>query len=387
MTLLGTVLDHRSDQEPFVARISTNPNLPKPMRSTEALLLDDEGDGDYTGFRAVFVRHGDQATTPHIVLPPDLHYLGAEDVVRYNPHTGNFRALYRRSSPNNSLLVTERCNSKCLMCSQPPRDIDDSYVVDALMEAIPLISRATPAMGFTGGEITLLQDRFIGLLRATKNYLPDTRLDVLTNGRLLSYLQYAQKIADVGHPQLILCIPLYSDVDTLHDFVVQAKGAFDQTTRGIINLARVGVATEIRVVIHQQTYKRLPQLAEFIARNFPFVAHVALMGLEMTGFTKANLEALWVDPVDYRSELSEAVEILSCAGLHTSIYNHQLCLLPEYLWAFARQSISDWKNIYMPECDGCSKMRECGGFFASAPLRYSSNIKAFIDEGHRYAVK
>jgi len=263
------------------------------------------------------------------------------------------------------------------MCSQPPRDIDDGYIVDELLAAIPLISPQTECVGFTGGEATLLHDRFIDLLWATKNYLPNTRLDVLTNGRLLSYLQYAQKIADVKHPELVLCVPLYSDVDTLHDFVVQAKGAFDQTTRGIMNLARVGIATEIRVVLHKQTYARLPQLAEFIARNFPFVAHVALMGLEMTGFTKANLEALWIDPVDYRAELSEAVEILDWAGLRTSIYNHQLCLLPEHLWRFSRQSISDWKNIYMPECDGCSKMKECGGFFASATLRYSGSIRTF----------
>jgi hypothetical protein len=34
----------------------------------------------------------------------------------------------------------------------------------------------------------------------------------------------------------------------------------------------------VRVVIHALTYRRLPQLAEFIYRNFAFAAHVALMG-------------------------------------------------------------------------------------------------------------
>jgi MoaA/NifB/PqqE/SkfB family radical SAM enzyme len=87
-------------------------------------------------------------------------------------------------------------------------------------------------------------------------------------------------------------------VDGLHDFVVQATGAFDQTLRGIMNLAINRVPVEIRVVVHKLTYERLPDLAGFIARNLPFVSHVALMGLEPTGFTKSNMEALWIDPVD-----------------------------------------------------------------------------------------
>jgi len=39
MTVLGMTIDHRSDEKSFVARITTNPNLPKAIRSTEALLL------------------------------------------------------------------------------------------------------------------------------------------------------------------------------------------------------------------------------------------------------------------------------------------------------------------------------------------------------------
>lgn len=380
MTVLSASLPYRADQARFVARLTTNRNLPNVLRSSEALLLEHDEDVDNSGFQAVFVKNG-KSESSHIGLPAEFDYLAAEDVVRFDPRSGDLRVLFRKSAPNNSLLVTERCNSKCLMCSQPPRDIDDGWIVDDLLKTIPLIPRSTPAIGFTGGEITLLGDRFITLLRAMKNYLPDTRLDVLSNGRLLSYVQYAQRIAEVGHPSLTICIPLYSDVDSLHDFVVQARGAFDQTVRGIMNLARVGVRTEIRVVLHQQTYRRLRQLAEFISRNCPYVAHVALMGLEMTGFTKANLEALWIDPVDYQKELSEAVEILDCAGLFVSIYNHQLCLLPQNLWQFSRQSISDWKNIYLPECENCTKRRECGGFFASAPLRYSKHISPFLFSG------
>jgi len=127
-------------------------------------------------------------------------------------------------------------------------------------------------------------------------------------------------------------------------------------------------------VIHKQTYERLPQLAEFVARNLPFVEHVALMGLEMSGFTPKNLDVLWIDPADYQSQLEEATLSLAMRGMAVSIYNHQLCTLPLSVWPYARKSISDWKNVYLDVCEGCGVRQFCGGFFQSARKRHSAHI-------------
>ena len=151
----------------------------------------------------------------------------------------------------------------------------------------------------------------------------------------------------------------------------------DETIRGILNLKRYGQKVEIRIVVHRQTYARLPELAEFLVRNLTFVDHVAFMGLEITGFTRANLESLWIDPANYQTELYRAVSFLADSRMHVSIYNHQLCILDKRLWPFARKSISDWKNEYMPECEGCREKENCGGFFASARIRYSDYIRPF----------
>ena len=43
--------------------------------------------------------------------------------------------------------------------------------------------------------------------------------------------------------------------------------------------------------------------------------HVALMGLENTGFAIANDALLWIDPIDYRNGLAEGVERLVAAGV------------------------------------------------------------------------
>jgi His-Xaa-Ser system radical SAM maturase HxsC len=313
-----------------------------------------------------------------MILPDAFEYLGDGDVVRLWPGSGEIRVLYRRSSQFNHFLLTERCNHYCLMCSQPPKDIDDGWIVDDVLAAIPLIDPGAHEIGFTGGEPTLLGDDLFRILRAMKSWLPRTAVHILSNGRRFADLEFTKTYADIGHPDMMCGIPIYSDVSTIHDYVVQADGAFDEALRGILNLKRQGQKVEIRVVIHRETYDRLPQLAEFILRNLTFVDHVALMGLEITGFTRANLNTLWIDPAEYQPELYRAASFLADSRMRVSIYNHQLCLLDRRLWPLARKSISDWKNEYMPECDGCIEKANCGGFFASAMIRRSAHIRPFL---------
>ncbi len=261
------------------------------------------------------------------------------------------------------------------MCSQPPKDVDDRWIVQDVLATLPLIDRSAAEIGFTGGEPTLLGDDLFAILRTAKAYLPETAIHILSNGRRFADREFTRRYASIGHPDMMVGIPIYSDLSTVHDYVVQADGAFDETIKGILRLKEFGQKVEIRIVVHRQTYSRLPRLAEFIARNLTFADHVAFMGLEITGFTRANLATLWIDPVDYQRELYSAVSHLADSRMHVSVYNHQLCVLDRRLWSFARKSISDWKNEYMPECVGCQQQLNCGGFFSSAKWRYSDHIR------------
>ncbi|HEX2122604.1 MAG TPA: His-Xaa-Ser system radical SAM maturase HxsC [Thermoanaerobaculia bacterium] len=303
-----------------------------------------------------------------------LAYLDDGDVVAVDPN-GFVRTLYRRASRHNFILATEQCNSLCLMCSQPPKPEDDSDRLAEHLRLIDLIDPATEELGITGGEPTLFRDGFLELIARCRERLPATALHVLTNGRLFFYRPFAEKLGRIAHPDLVLGIPLYSDIDTRHDHIVQAPGAFEETVIGLQNLDRHDVRVEIRVVLHALSIPRLPQLATFITRNFPFACHVALMGMEMFGLVHRHLGELWIDPADYQRELIAASGILCDAGMNVSLYNHQLCVLDPKLWPLARRSISDWKNVYLPECDGCSVMNECGGFFQSGTKIRSAHIR------------
>ncbi|WP_408591834.1 His-Xaa-Ser system radical SAM maturase HxsC [Novosphingobium sp.] len=381
ITLRGRSIEFNSAAKalgPVTIRISREPQRPRAMAAREAFLI--SSDHIPLGFK-YYLAPSDwegvlPTAAPSALLAAEFDYLDDGDVIALEPGAGVIRTLFRKKVAYNSFLLTERCNNYCLMCSQPPRDVSDGWIAEEILAALPLIDRAAAEICFSGGEPTLLGPKFLELVRSAKSYLPNTALHILSNGRSFAQESMARDLANIQHPDMMLGIPIYADLAHVHDYIVQSDGAFDETIRGILNLKRHGVRVEIRVVLEQPTIPRLTALAHFLARNLLFVDHVALMGLEITGFTRANLEQLWIDPVDYQKELLQSVGILDRSGMRVSIYNSQLCVLDPSLHRFARRSISDWKQEYMPECHGCTLQAQCGGFFSSARLRYSRAIRA-----------
>jgi len=390
LKLHGRSLDAVSvtSEAPFIARLCRIPQLPSPARSTEVLLVESAKVPLPSGFRAYFLRYSGawvSETRDVYRLGDEFAYLDHGDIVRIEPQRGSLAVLYRRASRSNTLLVTERCDNYCTMCSQPPKQRDETGWLEELQHVISLMSPETREIGITGGEPGLLGQRLIDLVDRIRCFLPRTAVHILSNGRSFADADLARAMAKLAHPDLMIGIPLYSDLSEIHDFVVQARGAYDQTIRGILNLKRHGIRVELRFVVHRDTYRRLPDFARFVVRNLLFLDHVALMGLEHIGFARANLDALWIDPLDYQAELTEAVEIFHHAGMAVSIYNHQLCVLPVKLWAFAQSAISDWKNVYTEECTRCAVRYECGGFFASSVNRPSRGISAVAEKGNDVA--
>jgi His-Xaa-Ser system radical SAM maturase HxsC len=310
-----------------------------------------------------------------VCLDGRFGYLAAGDVIAFDPGSRRFRVLFRHASKHNSFLVTERCNHYCLMCSQPPRNVKDGWIIDEIASCIDLIDPATESIGFTGGEPLLERGRFLELLVKMRDRLPDTAVHVLTNGRAFAEDAIATAWAEIRHPNLCAGIPIYAAVDHIHDYVVQVPGAFDETVLGILRMKDKGQQVEVRVVLHAITAPRLKKTCEWFARNLPFVDHIALMGLENTGFALANQESLWIDPLDYADALTSGVQMLKAAGVPVSIYNLPLCLLDRSVWDVAVQSISDWKNAYLPICNGCEVRSRCSGFFSTGRMRSSRGIR------------
>ena len=270
-------------------------------------------------------------------------------------------------SNDNALFVTGQCNNHCLMCCQPPVKKDD---IDFFYEkSIRLIDSAPielPTIGITGGEPTLLGERLFDLIAYVRKRLPNTHIQILSNGRRFADGAYAERLAQVAERMVIVGVPFHSDSPIIHDRIAGAKNAYNQTLIGLYNLAANDIDIELRIVLTKQNHQRLPQMARFISKNLAFVSTVAFMAMEDIGYTIKNRDLVWIEPLDYITELQQAVIYLSQLEFDVSLFNLPLCLLPEVLRPFAKQSISDWKNYYLPICDNCIAKQKCCGFFSTS---------------------
>lgn len=299
--------------------------------------------------------------------------LNDNDIVTIEPD-GRISVVFDINSHHNAIFVTELCNSNCIMCPQPPLKQEDGKL-DLNLKYISLIDRNTKSIGITGGEPTLIGTDLFLILSAINDRIPKASISLLSNGIRFNNYKYAQLFSQSVKQDIVVDIPLYSDIDTIHNSIIRTN-SFYKTINGIYNLAKLNVKIGIRIVIHKMNFDRLPELAEFIYSNFPFVYHIAFMQMEPIGYARNNIDDLWIDPIDYNDFLERAVLNLHYREMRVSIYNSQLCILPEKLRCFAVQSISDWKNIYIDDCVDCSSKAICPGFFASAKETHSRGIMA-----------
>ncbi|WP_025136972.1 His-Xaa-Ser system radical SAM maturase HxsC [Achromobacter sp. DH1f] len=286
------------------------------------------------------------------------------DIVSADPERSEVTVLYRESDVHHSLQLTNRCNSYCLMCSQPPTLQDDAWMVEETLDAIRHLTVSPQVLGLSGGEPLLLGPHLRTVLDSVGFQHPGTRVELLTNGRLLADLDQSHALLNGLSTPVTWLVPLYGHADFLHDFVVQTPGAFEQTLSGLLNLQRYSQPIQLRIVLIRPVLETLPALCTFIGRNLPFVKEVALMACEPIGFALANRELCEVDLLEWQESLQQASHQLARHSVPFLFMNAPLCALPRALHAYAHRSISDWKKVYAPACDACQMKSNCSGFFS-----------------------
>jgi len=297
------------------------------------------------------------------------------DIVWLDGRSRRIRTLLSRKSTANTLLVTERCENRCVFCSQPPNEKPDAELY--VRAALAILNFNTDEyVGISGGEPTYNERSFRHLLRTLKDYGNKTRLHILSNGRRFSDLSFAKDIADLVEDREVLWgIPLYGHRRGLHDELVAANGAFEETIQGLINLGETGQAIELRIIPTQMNLLNLANIVKFVATQFPSIRIISIMNLEPKGWARKNFGDLYVRVADQNKHLCAAIDAAATAGREIRLFNYPLCLLDIDLREYSCKSISDWKNYYPDECTECKLLDECGGFFASATGQFIEKLE------------
>ncbi|MFB6265906.1 MAG: radical SAM protein [Candidatus Nanohaloarchaea archaeon] len=165
-----------------------------------------------------------------------------------------------------SILLGYECNQNCKFCyCRHKRDNDyGSLGTEAVKQKLDEgRERGSTFVDFLGGEPTIRND-IIELVKYADDVGYET-ISLTTNGKIMSYEQFAEKIIDVGLNHMIFS--LHGHKAELHDYLVQFEGAFEKLKQGVQNAVEYGgddFYICINTVILQQnldTLHRIPETA------------------------------------------------------------------------------------------------------------------------------
>jgi len=303
--------------------------------------------------------------TPNIMLISSFWRLHEGDLAFIDFEKGLFEIAWRSQSSSNSVLITEQCNHRCLMCSQPPKPTDDfnwRVKLDLLAEVLP---ENSDVLCLTGGEPSLYLDKLAAPV--SRLIQKDIRgVSILSNGALLRRSNIRTFAEAVDPHKILWCIPLYSHLPSIHDQIVASNGAWYKTLEGMQNLHEEGFAIQVRFIPLKQNQLGIAEYLEFINSSLSFVQQLVIMGLEVTGYAVGNLSDIAPDFAHVTQELHKAEVLLRRLPMEVNLFNLPLCLLPTSLHRYSVNSISDWKNFYPQECDACDLKQSCAGFFSTS---------------------
>lgn len=297
---------------------------------------------------------------------------------------GNCIKLYDTTSLDNAIIVTNACNSNCIMCPTPEiiRKDGKTLPYDALANIIRHFPSDACHLTITGGEPFLMGRRLFDFFRILKEKFIDTEFLLLTNGRIFAVEDYVALLKETLPNNTIIGIPFHGYNPQTHDMVTQSPGSFRQTFFGVKRLLKQGFRIEVRIVVSLLTINYLDEIAKMIIEEFPTVYSVKIMGLEMLGNAAKNKDKVWVSYEVAFNKAQEAINNLIYAGIDTGLYNFPLCSVKKEYWGIYCKSISDNKVRFAEKCTECTVRDACGGLFAGSSRMASKDVKPFIKNGN-----
>ena len=298
------------------------------------------------------------------------------DVFEINTN-GTLYLCYSDKSIDNVILVTNKCNSNCIMCptAETVRKGDEEYSANELISIARHFPDDAKHITITGGEPFIIKKGMFDLLAFLRDHFPCTEFLLLTNGRAFCSQEYVSLFQQTSPQNIKLGIPIHGHTSELHDYIAQVKGAYKQTFLGLKHLLSIGAKIELRIVVSQLNAKYITEIARVICSDFKSVDSVKIIGLEMTGNAAIHRDAVWIGYKEAFESSKNAINIMIKSGIDVGLYNFPLCSVKREYWNMCEKSISEHKIRYASECDFCSVKDACGGIFSGTLNLAKSDIR------------
>ncbi len=271
------------------------------------------------------------------------------------------------------------------MCTTKPKGkkYDDRNTEEVIKDLERGIKQGFKRVEFTGGEPTIRED-ILELVKRAKD-LGYGDIGLSTNGRMLSYNDFAKKIIKSGVRRINFS--LYGPRAELHNAITRTPKSFQQTIQGIKNVQKLpNTNVIVNTVVSQLNYQQLTQIGELLSSLE--IKFFNILDLIPDGYAKDFYKTLVVKTNDLSFALNNLSNILDKFNLIT-FFDFPLCFFkPElrddsrttFITAEGRKTSAqqvgyrprrfekEKGNIYLDIhkerieiCQRCRFFKECGG--------------------------
>ncbi len=283
-----------------------------------------------------------------------------------------------------------KCNNSCLFCIDKfNRNIPDKTTKEVKEEILRAKKMGKIRLSLIGGEPTIRPDIF-DLIKYAKKVGFESVL-ITTNGRMLSYLDFAYHLIKSGISEVVFSI--HGHQPKIHDFLTQSPGSFNQIIKGIENLKKlrfnkIGANT----VITNKNYRYLADIAKILYKYQIKRAEFIYVIVRDKNLFKE------LTPLVSRSAgyISEVLDLGNRYGLNWHLLNPPLgCYFSQYFDSSIRYGDSRDEKLILPtpkgriyyqlskekiinyvktdKCKKCSMRKKCQGIRRSYLDYYGDN--------------
>ncbi|RLG70456.1 MAG: hypothetical protein DRO07_00130 [Candidatus Iainarchaeum archaeon] len=286
------------------------------------------------------------------------------------------------------ILMNWQCNQRCIFCSVGHKLVSDGSIKpwNEIKKDIDFAKkRGANIISFSGGEPTIRKDLFKAIEYANK--LGFDVIEIQTNGRMLKYREYVEKIVDLGVNRVLVSI--HAPNAELEDFLTQVKGSFEEKVQGMKHLEELNIEKRTSTVINQYNYKVLPEMARFLLKFKKNTKSYHLNFAIPDGFAKQNFNEMVPRMSEAAPYIKKACDIMLKKDGKPFLHNIYPCILPEHTSLMSELTKTDTiligpkfktdiqKNRYKyrskgPECKRCKYYLLCVG-----PFKEYTKVRGF----------
>ena len=282
------------------------------------------------------------------------------------------------------------CNSHCHFCIDlNKRDLPDKSTGQIVAEMVQARGEGVEYLEIIGGEATIRGD-FLPLVRTARK-LGFRDIVVVTNGRMLSYPEFARETVEAGVTDIVFSI--HGPDAKLHDDLTFAPGAFDELLRGVANVRARGLKRVFaNCTVVKQNMARLPEIGRLLLKLD--IHHVEFIFVDPTyGGAYSNFKGLVPRISEAAPFMRETLDLGRAHGIFDWVVRYvPLCHFPDYLeqiseirevatfrtrhWApdFRNEDVGPSRQAAGREkterCAGCSLYDSCEGIWQEYIKRY-----------------